>query len=164
MSPIRTITKKFGPYPAAHRQYTHQGHCALIHGHNWYVEVQLGTVDDSHLDENGFVFDFGDFKDFKLYLTDLLDHTLLISSEDPELSSFEVMKEGGLCDLRVLEGGTSAEHMAERFARELDLFLQRRYPPEAGMRRPLVFRVTVHEDEKNQASVEYTVSHISRVA
>lgn len=152
----KQVTKKFGPYPAAHRQFTHSGHCALVHGHNWHVEVTLGVSSDKHLDENGFVFDFGKFGEFKDYLTHMLDHTLLISALDPHLGSFVSMQEHGLCDLRVLECGTSAEHMAAMFAKELEEFLVRYYPPDAGFLRARVMKVTVYEDEKNSATIDFT--------
>ena len=54
-----TCTKRYDNLPFAHRQPNHEGHCSLIHGHNWSFEFEFKA---SKLDGNGFVIDFGDLK------------------------------------------------------------------------------------------------------
>ena len=48
--------KTYSDIPFAHRQHLHDGHCALIHGHNWSFTV---TFSCHETDLNGFVVDFG---------------------------------------------------------------------------------------------------------
>lgn len=76
------ITKRFNDYPFAHRQPSHDGHCKLIHGHNWDFEICLEA---SQLDENGFVYDFGKFGWLKSQFDAMFDHTLVLNQDDPHL-------------------------------------------------------------------------------
>ena len=46
--------------------------------------------------------DFGGLRDFKAWLDDLFDHTLLINEDDPEMEFFKEMERKELCKLRVL--------------------------------------------------------------
>lgn len=75
------IRKKFGPYPAAHKQHLHKGHCRLVHGHNWTFEIKLQST---AVDQNGFVYDFGEFKALKATFEQVFDHTFLINSADTD--------------------------------------------------------------------------------
>lgn len=85
--------KKFGSYPASHRVYNHDGHCARIHGHNWnFVFTFDGTPDD-----RGFVVDFGSLKWLRNDLENMFDHTILLSPSDPEAQTFRAMALQGLC-------------------------------------------------------------------
>lgn len=45
--------------------------CSRLHGHNYVVEIELAH---NHLDERGFVIDFGDLKPIKQWIDDELDH------------------------------------------------------------------------------------------
>lgn len=82
---MHRVTKVFKGYPFAHRQHTHDGHCRLIHGHNWDFEIALEA---DQLDENGFVYDFGKFGWLKEWLENMFDHTLLLNKDDPQLNFF----------------------------------------------------------------------------
>lgn len=77
-----TCTKIYEDLPFAHRQHKHDGHCALIHGHNWAFEFEFAA--DS-LDSCGFVVDFGKLKWLKQWLADRFDHTLVLNEDDPQL-------------------------------------------------------------------------------
>lgn len=139
-----TITKKFGSYPFAHRQHNHEGHCALVHGHNWFFEI---TLTSKTLDENGFVYDFGKFKELKKWFDYTFDHTLLINADDPELPFFESNKK--YWALRVVECG-SAERLAEYVFKHVETYLQG-----SGA---TILSCTAYEDEKNSATyhINYT--------
>lgn len=77
-----TCSKIFADFPFAHRQHNHDGHCALIHGHNWTFKFTFAA---NELDANGFVIDFGKLKWLREYLNDLFDHTLVLNESDPYL-------------------------------------------------------------------------------
>lgn len=66
------ISKEFH-FSASHQlnglEADHQ--CARLHGHNYIVKLVL---QDSALNEVGFVRDYGDLKEFKRYVDDVLDH------------------------------------------------------------------------------------------
>lgn len=67
-----TIGKEFH-FSASHR-LTHLGEdhkCYRLHGHNYRVVIHLSSV---ILDENGFVIDYGDLRNFKAYIDNELDH------------------------------------------------------------------------------------------
>ena len=139
------ITKRFKNYPFAHRQHTHDGHCAWVHGHNWDFEICL---ESAALDENGFVFDFGKFKDFKDWLSQKFDHTCLINRDDPMLPVFRIMHDAGLMKLMEIDS-CSSEGIARIVAEELIEFLESMRG--LDKRKINVVWVKVYEDEKNTA-------------
>ena len=53
-----TCAKRYYNLPCAHRQHNHRGHCSKIHGYSRSFEFHCAAHE---LDENGFVFDFGNF-------------------------------------------------------------------------------------------------------
>lgn len=75
-----SCTKFYRDIPFAHRQHHHDGHCALVHGHNWSFGFTFGCLET---DENGFVVDFGKLKFVKRYLTDTFDHACVFNADDP---------------------------------------------------------------------------------
>lgn len=82
MKCVTTCTKVFHNLPFAHRQHNHDGHCRLIHGHNWSFELTFAAA---KLDENLFVVDFGKLKWLRAFLEDHFDHTLVLNQDDPWL-------------------------------------------------------------------------------
>ncbi|MEN8661744.1 MAG: 6-pyruvoyl trahydropterin synthase family protein [Lentimonas sp.] len=76
-----TCKKTYRDIPFAHRQHNHDGHCALIHGHNWGITLTFAC---SETDENGFVVDFGKLKYLKQWIDQHLDHACLFNESDPE--------------------------------------------------------------------------------
>ncbi len=76
-----TCKKSYRDIPFAHRQHLHQGHCALIHGHNWGITLTFAC---SETDANGFVVDFGKLKYLKAWIDEHLDHACLFNDSDPE--------------------------------------------------------------------------------
>ena len=146
-----TITKKYKDFPAAHRQHNHDGHCAYVHGHNWSFEL---TFASDHLDENGFVMDFGKMKFIKEWLTEMFDHTLLINENDPEIDHFlnhDVHGGKGkqLWDVRVIPNG-SAEDLAGLVFDEVSILMEERRQDNRPL--PELISVTVYEDDKNCAT------------
>ena len=79
---MHSVTKFYGDLPAAHRQPKHDGHCRLIHGHNWGFKITFTCAD---FDDCGFVIDVGKLKAVKAFLEDYFDHTLLLNDYDPLL-------------------------------------------------------------------------------
>ncbi len=68
-------------FSAAHRLRDYQGKCENLHGHNWTVEVTIGS---KQLDNRGMVIDFRKIKEKLGRVLDRLDHTYL-----NELSEFK---------------------------------------------------------------------------
>lgn len=140
------ITKKFQGYPFAHRQHTHGGHCKLIHGHNWDFVICLQS---SELDEHGFIYDFGKFKPFKEWLEHMFDHTILISKDDPQLSTMKILNEQGLMDMHIVES-CSCEGIAKLVYEELVRRLKNDESDFVAHNVSVVY-VQVYEDHKNTA-------------
>lgn len=84
--PKLSCTKTYSDIPFAHRQHTHDGHCAYVHGHNWSIRVTFAATT---LDENGFVIDFGKLKFLKAWIEANLDHAILVREDDPHLEFFQ---------------------------------------------------------------------------
>jgi 6-pyruvoyltetrahydropterin/6-carboxytetrahydropterin synthase len=64
----------------AHRLSLVEGKCRQIHGHSWWVELEIvGPVD-----EFGILREFGEVKQaFRHYLDETFDHKLLLNRDDP---------------------------------------------------------------------------------
>ena len=65
------VTSKFS---AAHRLINHPGECANIHGHNWTVQVTVGSEE---VDENGMVVDLVELKNTIDDCVDQFDHKVI---------------------------------------------------------------------------------------
>ena len=140
-----TITKSWRDFPAAHRQPKHDGHCRLIHGHNWGFDITIGS---DTLDENGFVVDVGKLGMAKKKLEELFDHTLLINEDDPLLEYFKSMHNQGWCELRVVPN-CGMEGLARLVAQEVQIILDRVI---TDGRLVGVDEVICWEDSKNRAT------------
>ena len=139
-----TITKSWRDLPAAHRQPKHDGHCRLVHGHNWGFDV---TIACEILDENGFVVDVGKLKSVRRRLEELFDHTLLINQDDGLLDRFREMDKEGLVKLVVVPN-CGMEGLAAFVAGEIQYILD----VEHMDRGVIVREVTCLEDSKNSAT------------
>lgn len=158
---VTTCQKRFENFPFAHRQHTHDGHCALIHGHNWAFVITFAA---QKFDENRFVIDFGKLQWVKKWLTDHFDHTLVLNESDPHreyLQSVLIKSPDGdqsipapqitFAKIVVVPNG-GAEGLAAYVLHHLNVGLT-----ELGIgqdRGLYVQRVTVEEDSKNSATVE----------
>lgn len=141
-----TCAKRFGPYPFAHRQPNHAGHCQLIHGHNWDFVVTFAATER---DKCGFVVDFGgaEIKRIRENLAELFDHTLVLNFSDPFVDDIKKFLDvRGIANVtQVMD--SSCEGLAEFIYMSLNLWLK-----DWTKGRVSVIRVTVNEDEKNSAS------------
>lgn len=137
-----TCSKEYRDIPFAHRQHNHDGHCALIHGHNWGFKFTFAA---DQLDENGFVFDFGKLKTLKNRL-DLFDHALAINQDDPERTYLKRALDGSFARIVTVPSG-SAEGLAKLFWKMADDAVQ----SESGGRVRCVECVCM-EDAKNSAT------------
>ncbi len=138
-----TITKKLTDYPFAHRQPRHDGHCALIHGHNWDFEFVFTARE---VDECGFVYDFGKLGWLKKWLNEQFDHTLVLNDYDKILEDEEMGWLKKHARVNVIPD-CSSEGLAKYIWTHVNKILEER---EGG--RVRCESVTVHEDKKNSAT------------
>ncbi len=90
-----------------HRILNYVGPCQHLHGHNAKVDVMLAS---DTLDERGMVMDFGDVKRvIKRWVDETLDHTLLLSKNDPLVPVFEEQKE----KFYLMDENPTAENIAK---------------------------------------------------
>jgi 6-pyruvoyltetrahydropterin/6-carboxytetrahydropterin synthase len=66
-----SITTRFS---AAHQLREFQGGCERLHGHNWKVQVTVGSAT---VDSTGLVMDFRELKRQTAKIIDILDHNFL---------------------------------------------------------------------------------------
>ena len=101
----------FRQWRAAH------SHCRLLHGYALSFRLTFAA---EALDENNWCFDFGCLKPVKAWLHDMFDHTLLVASDDPEMSEFQRLAERGLVNLRLVPAvgcEATARHVFDYVAR-----------------------------------------------
>ena len=91
------------------RQWRADSHCNLIHGYSLGFRFTFEAI---KLDRKNWVYDFGGCKWIKEYLEDNFDHTLAISSDDPQLGIFKELADRNLVKLKVMHG-VGCEKFAE---------------------------------------------------
>ena len=90
-----------------HRLLNYDGACRHLHGHNGKIEVELSN---DRLDERGIVIDFGYIgKVIKEWIDRTLDHTMLLSKDDPLLAVLKERKERFF----VMDSNPTAESIAK---------------------------------------------------
>lgn len=109
-------TKVWGPFSTCFRQPGAQSHCSLLHGYGLTFKA---TFQATHLDENGWVMDFGALKHIKATLELYYDHKLVVSRYDPLLPELEALERKKGCKLTVLSAVG-----CEAFARHAGLGVQ----------------------------------------
>jgi 6-pyruvoyltetrahydropterin/6-carboxytetrahydropterin synthase len=136
-----TCKKSYRDIPFAHRQHLHDGHCALIHGHNWTITLTFAC---EKTDANGFVVDFGKLGYIKEWITANLDHACLFNEDD---SSRHALLEahGGLFKPYVLPN-CSCEGIAQHLYGIFNPMVQ-----DATDKRAWIISVEIEEDSKNSA-------------
>ncbi len=137
-----TCAKRYVDIPMAHRQPHHQGHCALIHGHNWTIELTFAC---HQLDQNGFVVDFGDLKYLRHWIDHHLDHACLLATDDP-LREALVAAAPAAWKVYLLPN-TSCEGLAQHLHQTFDPLVKQH-----TAQRVWVASVTVEEDSRNRAT------------
>ena len=145
---MKTCTKVFADIPFAHRAPNHDGHCKLVHGHNWQLAITF-YAPEQETDKNGFVLDFGKMGFIKDLLNAKFDHALVLNVDDPLLDHFDrFLTAQGLQNITVVPD-CSCEGLAQYFYDEINKLL---HINTAG--RVRVLRVSLQEDSKNSA--DYT--------
>lgn len=147
-----TSTKLFDGYSACFRQWKAYGkHCSYLHGYAISFRVWF----EGDLDERNWVWDFGGMKRAKNkilgmtpkdYFDYLLDHTTIVSEDDPHLDKFIELSDLGIIQLRVLDA-VGCERFAEYLFNIINEFI--RLETDNRVR---VTKVEVYEHEKNSAS------------
>jgi 6-pyruvoyltetrahydropterin/6-carboxytetrahydropterin synthase len=98
---MKTVSFCYG-----HRLLNYQGKCQHLHGHNADAVI---TLESESLDARGMVVDFTDIKAVvKGWLDNELDHTLLLSRDDPLLPLLEEAGER----VFVMDDNPTAENIA----------------------------------------------------
>ena len=98
---MKTVSFCYG-----HRLLNYQGKCQHLHGHNADAVI---TLESESLDARGMVVDFTDIKVVvKEWLDNELDHTLLLSRDDPLLPLLEEAGER----VFVMDDNPTAENIA----------------------------------------------------
>lgn len=136
-----TCRKTYRDIPFAHRQHNHDGHCALVHGHNWSFTFEFAS---RTLDETGFVVDFGKLGFIRQEIAARFDHAYVYNRGDAA-SARMVAAEGSLFKALEVER-CSCEGIA-RYLLELTQPLVKA----ATGGRVWVAAVEVEEDSKNSA-------------
>lgn len=147
-----TSTKLFDGYSTVFRQWRADGtHCRFLHGY----AVSFRVWFEGDLDHRHWVFDFGGMKRAKYtiegmqpkdYFTWLLDHTTIISEDDPRLDLFRLMDDDEIIQLRVLPS-VGCERFAEFLYNKINEFLKLETNS-----RVRATKLEVYEHEKNSAS------------
>lgn len=141
-----TCKKTYRDIPFAHRQHRHDGHCSLIHGHNWAITVTFAC---SEIDENGFVVDFGKLKYLKTWIDENLDHACLFNESDPEKDAL-LANAGHLFKAYILPN-SSCEGVAQHIYEIFNPMVR-----EQTSNRVWITQIEIEEDSKNSAT--YTAS------
>jgi 6-pyruvoyltetrahydropterin/6-carboxytetrahydropterin synthase len=151
---MKTCTKQYDNFPFAHRAPKHDGHCRLVHGHNWSFVITFAAEE---VDENGFVIDFGKLKGLRKELEAWFDHTFLLNASDPLLGTFKsFLGNLFLNNVRAVRD-CSCEGIAE-----MVFHLAEAVVVEQSKGRVHVQRVVVYEDSKNSAAFEPALSALSK--
>lgn len=149
-----TSSKVYDGFSTCFRQWRAKDtHCQFLHGYG--VSFKVWFTGD--LDERNWVFDFGgmkramntiDGKEPKRWMDWLLDHTVIIAEDDPELDLFKHMDKHNIIQLRIIPE-TGAERFAEYLFNKLDAFVRE----ETGERVKLV-KLEFNEHGKNAATYQ----------
>lgn len=140
-----TCSKIYTDIPFAHRQHSHDGHCALIHGHNWSIKI---TFASTKLDENGFVIDFGKLKYIRRWIDEHLDHACVFNEDDPLLDT--ILSAAPQAYKAYIVKHCSCEGLAKHL---LEIFAP--MVKEATESRVSIAQIDIQEDSRNSGS--YTV-------
>jgi len=139
-----TSTKSYYNFPCAHRQFRHDGKCALIHGYSRSFHFVFGA---HTMTKEGFMVDYGDLDELKAHLDYMYDHTLVLDSEDPHMDKFREMEKLGVCHIRIHPMGPGMEGTAHYLCEWTDKWLRKK-----SKGRAWVISVEARENDKNSSS------------
>ena len=136
-----TCSKLYSDIPFAHRQHKQGRECTFIHGHNWSFKFTFGC---EHLDENGFVVDFGELKFIRQWLEENLDHAYVYNADDTETE--ELLTQHAALFKPYKVESCSAEGMAKHVFDSVASLLKDHHGD-----RVRLLSVVVFEDSRNSA-------------
>lgn len=125
------------------RQWRAQSHCRYLHGYALQIEF---TIFAPYPTDEGWVFDFGQFKEIRSWLADQFDHKLVIAEDDPHKVELISLGSLGLADVRILPA-VGCEAFAAHIHNHAALMIKR-----ASCERAELKRTTVFEHESNSAT------------
>jgi len=144
---MRKVLNPGKGYPCVFRQHLAQSHCNLLHGYDLVFEIEMSCYEHDRTME-GWVFDFGEFKELKLFLDSMFDHTCLVSQSDPEIEVMRELHQRKLIDLREVQD-TGCEAFAFMVWAWMSDYVRVFHPTRKSLKVP---RVTVRENDSNSAS------------
>lgn len=134
-----SIIKEISGFSTCFRQWKAEGtHCKFLHGY----AVRFRLYIEGTLDERNWVFSFGDFKDLKLYLEELFDHTVAMAEDDPFLTEFIDLDAKKAIRLKIFPK-VGTEIFAEHVLKYMNNYLIEKKSPAKCV------RVECWENEKN---------------
>lgn len=136
-------TKSFWNYPCAHRQYRHDGNCALVHGYSRSFHFRFGAKE---LTKEGFVVDYGDLDELKAHLDDMYDHTLVLDDGDPFITHFKTLEMQGVLKIRTQPLGPGMEGTSHYLCMWADTWLRQKTKGRAW-----IVSVEARENDKNSS-------------
>jgi len=118
-------TKTYGAdrgLSCAFRQWAADSHCQLLHGYSLGFRFTFAA---EQLDHRGWVVDFGKggFGGIREWLHAMFDHTLLISTDDPDKAALQNLGTLGLAQVRLVPG-TSCERLSQYVLEYADTLIQ----------------------------------------
>ena len=137
-----TCKKTYSDIPFAHRQHTHDGHCAFIHGHNWRIALTFACRE---VDANGFVIDFGQLKYIRNWIDEHLDHACLFNENDQEAQT--MLKHAEHLFKTYTLPNCSCEGIAQHLYETFDRIVRAETNDRAW-----IIKVEVSEDTRNSAT------------
>ena len=105
------VVKTYGHdkgFSCAFRQWSTESHCSYIHGYSLGFTVTIGS---DKLNEQNWVYDFGDFNFLEDWLREHFDHTLLVAINDPHKDEIKSLNKNKIA--RIVE---VPEISCEKFA------------------------------------------------
>lgn len=139
-----TCKKTYRDIPFAHRQHRHDGHCALIHGHNWAITLTFACRET---DANGFVVDFGKLNYLKSWIDENLDHACLFNENDAEKDA--LLDQFGRLFKAYTLPNSSCEGLAQHIYQVFDPMVRGQ-----TKERVRIAQVEIEEDSKNSATYQ----------
>lgn len=118
----------------AHRLFETPGKCQQIHGHSWWVELEIAGKVDPH----GMILEFGEVKKtFRAHLDTTFDHHLLLNQND-------ILMRDQLPGVRAFSADPTTENIASAIADWARTEFSRKF----------TYRITVWETAVNGATAE----------
>ena len=143
-----TSTKEYiDAFPCAYRQWRADSHCRMIHGYSFSMKFYFGT---NELDIRNWAADYSGFRELKGMLEDKFDHTLLVSSDDPEIETYTLLQSKKMAKLTILPR-LGCEGLADMLYKYINAVYIPDVLGESESKRLWCYRVEVRETQSNMA-------------